>query len=162
MVRQFRRPPRDSRERRANELINNFSSKPLTRLPSNESDIMTNNEFCVFAASYFCFPSPKAEPKLHHPIMGNAVVLDPHGDKLTSMPMPGSADFGRAHNTIARGLVLLANACGARVRCEPRDEMSHLFRPTGSRRQGMRPDIVVDLPNFINNEEGESESTREE
>ena len=28
--------------------------------------------------------------------------------------------------------------------------------------QGMRPGIVVDLPYFINNEEGWSESTREE
>jgi len=64
------------------------------------------------------------------------------------------------HNTITRGLVRLARACGVRARYEPRDELNHLIPPDrlqearDARVQGMRPDIVVDLPNFINNEEG--------
>ena len=167
---QFQRLPRDSRARRANDLLNKFSSKPLTRLPSNKSDIMTKSEFCVFAARYFCVPSSTAKPKLHNPIPGSAAVahLDPHGDNLTSSVMRGPASFMTAHNTIARGLVRLARACGVRARYEPRDELGHLIPPDrlqearDARVQGMRPDIVVDLPYFINNEEGWSRSTREE
>ena len=82
--------------------------------------------------------------------------------------MRGPANFTTAHNSITRGLVRLARACGVRARYEPRDELSHLIPPDrlqearDARVQGMRPGIVVGLPYFINNEEGWSESTREE
>ena len=94
--------------------------------------------------------------------------LDPHGDNLTSSVMRGPRHFTTAHNTITRGLVRLARACGVRALYVPRDELSHLLPPDRPREvkdahvQGMRPDIVVDLPYFINNEDGWSESTRDE
>ena len=131
---------------------------------------MTKSEFCVFAARYFCVPSPTAEPKLHNPIPGSAAVtLDPHGDNLASSAMRGPANlFTMAHNAITRGLVRLARACGVRAWYEPRDELGHLIPPDMLQEardacvQGMRPDIVMDLPYFINNEEGWSESTQGE
>ena len=102
---------------------------------------MTKSEFAMFAARYhFGLPNPAAEPKLHNPIMGTSaaatrdpitggqgLLLDPHCDMLTRLPLPGLANFAVPHDTIVRGLARLAKSCRVRVKYEPRNELDHLI-----------------------------------
>ena len=173
----------DSRERRAYELLDKFSSKPLSGLPSSRTEIMTKSEFAMFAARYhFGLPNPAAEPKLHNPIMGHSaaamkdpitgergLLLDPHCDVLTRLPLPGLANFAVPHDKIARSLVRLAKACRVRVKYEPRNELDHLVPPSrlqefrDSNVQGIRPDMILYLPVPVRDEDedGWSDTTQE-